>query len=114
MKALTGNNLKTSSPREKKTSSPIDLKTAFRTKINTALPNDLQPSSPTKSRFKNGSGGHSSRHPRGSRNKTTRFLEQLLEGSGENLARLILEFARNGDIHALRTVTARIDSKRVP
>jgi Family of unknown function (DUF5681) len=65
-------------------------------------------SKPTNRRFKKGISSNPSGRPFGTQNKSTRLGEQLLEGATENLSGVLLEFALNGNIHALRTVNARL------
>jgi hypothetical protein len=51
--------------------------------------------------------GNSGR-PRGARNKTTLFAEQLLEGEAEQLIHKVIELAQNGDVACLRMALDRI------
>src|SRR5262245_12331165 len=54
--------------------------------------------------FKPGNPGR----PPGSKNKTTRMAEQLVEGQAEQLVQKVLEFAQAGNVAALRMVLDRV------
>src|SRR5205823_562155 len=62
----------------------------------------------TKGRFKKGVSGNSAGRPIGSRNKTTVACEQMLDGEGEELIRIAVKSAKQGNIHALRLCLERI------
>src|SRR5262245_9304565 len=50
--------------------------------------------------------GNSGRKP-GSRNRRTVFLEQMLEGDAEKIAKAVIKAAQNGDMQAARLVLDR-------
>jgi hypothetical protein len=54
--------------------------------------------------FKPGNPGR----PPGSKNKTTRMAEQLVEGQAEQLVQKVLELAQAGNVAALRMVLDRV------
>src|SRR5262245_25285547 len=54
--------------------------------------------------FKPGNPGR----PPGSKNKTTRMAEQLVEGQAEQLVQKVLELAQGGNVAALRMVLDRV------
>ena len=70
------------------------------------------PSSPTKTKkkqgFKPGQSGNPSGRPHGSRNKATLALEAILDGEGEAITRKAIEKALEGDTAALRLCLERI------
>src|ERR1035441_9582343 len=55
----------------------------------------------TKGQFKNGLSGNPAGRPAGSRNKATLACEQLLEGEAEELIRMLVKRAKEGNIQAL-------------
>jgi Family of unknown function (DUF5681) len=59
-------------------------------------------------RFQPGQSGNSNGRPKGSRNKTTLALEELLDGEAEALTRKAVELALAGDMTALRLCLDRI------
>jgi hypothetical protein len=59
-------------------------------------------------RWAKGTSGNPSGRPKGSRNKATMMIEQLLEGEAEDLARKAVELAKKGDIQALRLCLERL------
>jgi len=50
--------------------------------------------------------------PPGSKNKTTRLVEQLVEGDAEKLSRKMLELAKKGNVRCLEYCLDRISPKR--
>jgi hypothetical protein len=52
--------------------------------------------------FQKGQSGNPAGRPRGSRNKTTVLLQNLLEGEAEEIARKAIEMAKAGDMGAIR------------
>ena len=58
--------------------------------------------------FKPGQSGNPAGKPLGTRNKTTRAIEALLEGEAEELTRKAIELAKAGDLAALRLCLDRI------
>ena len=50
--------------------------------------------------------------PRGSKNKTTQFVEQLAEGQAEQLTQKALQLALGGDVSCLRMMLDRISPPR--
>ena len=50
--------------------------------------------------------------PPGSRNKTTRLLEQLAEGHAEQLMQKAVDMALNGDVACLRMLLDRVSPSR--
>ena len=58
--------------------------------------------------FKHGNPGR----PPGSKNKTTRILEQLVEDDGENLTRKFIDLAKAGDVRCLQSCMDRLLPKR--
>ena len=58
--------------------------------------------------FKRGNPGR----PRGSKNKTTQFVEQLAEGQAEQLIQKALELALAGDVSCLRMMLDRVSPPR--
>jgi uncharacterized protein DUF5681 len=77
---------------------------------------DMHPSEPRRSiidsprgrSFAKGQSGNPAGRPLGSRNRTTRAAEALLDGEAEALTRKAIELARNGDLTALRICLDRI------
>ena len=59
-------------------------------------------------RFKPGQSGNPAGKPKGTRNKATIAVEQLLEGDAEALTRKVIEKAKEGDLMALRLCLDRI------
>ena len=62
--------------------------------------------------FQKGQSGNPAGRPRGSRNKTTVLLQNLLEGEAEAIARKAIEMAKAGDIAAIRVCMDRLASIR--
>jgi hypothetical protein len=60
------------------------------------------------SQFQKGQSGNPSGRPRGSRNKTTIAMEELLDGEADAIVRKAVEQAKNGDPVALRLCLERI------
>lgn len=58
--------------------------------------------------FGPGQSGNPSGRPKGSRNATTRLVEELLDGEAEEIARKAIELAKGGDGPALRMVLDRL------
>jgi hypothetical protein len=67
---------------------------------------------PATSRWKNGSSGDPAGRPVGSRNKSTLFLEALLEDEAEPLTRKMIQSALKGDPMALRSCGERLLPRR--
>lgn len=59
-------------------------------------------------KFKPGQSGNPDGRPKGSRNKTTLAVEELLDGEAEALTRKAIEKAKGGDTVALRLCLDRI------
>lgn len=59
-------------------------------------------------RWAKGTSGNPSGRPPGSRNKATLIIEQLLEDESEQLARKLINLAKEGDIAALRLCIDRL------
>jgi hypothetical protein len=62
--------------------------------------------------FKPGESGNPAGRPPGARNKTTRAVEELLDGEAETLTRKAVDMAKAGDIQALRICLDRIAPAR--
>ena len=62
--------------------------------------------------FQKGQSGNPAGRPRGSRNKTTVLMQNLLEGEAEAIARKAIEMAKEGDITAIRVCMDRLASIR--
>jgi hypothetical protein len=62
--------------------------------------------------FEKGRSGNPAGRPRGSRNHTKRFIEGLLDGEAEGLARKVVALALGGDPTALRLCFERILAPR--
>src|SRR5262249_8927112 len=62
--------------------------------------------------FQKGQSGNPAGRPRGSRNKTTVLLQNLLEGKAEEIARKAIEMAKAGDMGAIRGCMDRLASIR--
>jgi Family of unknown function (DUF5681) len=60
------------------------------------------------SQFRKGQSGNPSGRPRGSRNKTTIAMEELLDGEADAIVRKAVEQAKSGDPVALRLCLERI------
>ena len=58
--------------------------------------------------FQKGQSGNPAGRPRGSRNKATMRLRDLLDGDGEAVARKAIELAKHGDIAAIRICLERL------
>ncbi|SEC61372.1 hypothetical protein SAMN05444161_1476 [Rhizobiales bacterium GAS191] len=59
-------------------------------------------------RFSKGRSGNLAGRPKGSRNLTTRAIEALLDGEGEDIMRKAIELAKGGDGLALRACLVRL------
>lgn len=59
-------------------------------------------------RFKPGQSGNPRGRPKGSRNRVTKLMEELFEGEAEEIARVVIEKAKNGDTTCLRLVVERL------
>lgn len=55
-----------------------------------------------------GVSGNPKGRPKGSRNHTTRIVQELLDGEGEIIARTAIEKAKGGDLAAIRLVLERL------
>jgi hypothetical protein len=62
--------------------------------------------------FQKGQSGNPAGRPRGSRNKTTVLMQNLLEGEAEAIARKAIEMAKAGDMAAIRVCMDRLASIR--
>jgi Family of unknown function (DUF5681) len=62
--------------------------------------------------FEPGKSGNPKGRPKGSRNKTTLAIEELLDGESEAITRKLLEKALEGDMTALRLCLERLLSAR--
>ena len=62
--------------------------------------------------FQKGQSGNPAGRPRGSRNKTTVLMQNLLEGEAEAIARKAIEMAKDGDMTAIRVCMDRLASVR--
>ncbi|HET9817407.1 MAG TPA: DUF5681 domain-containing protein [Xanthobacteraceae bacterium] len=62
--------------------------------------------------FQPGQSGNPAGRPRGSRNKTTVLLQNLLEGEAEAIARKAIEMAKDGDMTAIRVCMDRLAAIR--
>jgi F0F1-type ATP synthase gamma subunit len=62
--------------------------------------------------FQKGQSGNPAGRPRGSRNKTTVLMQNLLEGEAEEIARKAIEMAKAGDMGAIRVCMDRLASIR--
>ncbi len=62
--------------------------------------------------FQKGQSGNPAGRPRGSRNKTTVLMQNLLEGEAEEIARKAIEMAKAGDMAAIRVCMDRLASIR--
>lgn len=60
------------------------------------------------SKYQKGQSGNPAGKPKGTRHRTTRAVEALLEGEAENLTRKAVELALDGDTTALRLCIERI------
>lgn len=58
--------------------------------------------------FQKGQSGNPAGRPRGARNRRTIFLQDLLEGDAEAIARKAIDLAKAGDIAALRMCLDRL------
>jgi hypothetical protein len=59
-------------------------------------------------RFQPGQSGNPAGKPPGARHKTTKAMEELLDGEAENITRRAIEFAMSGDPAALRLCMERL------
>jgi hypothetical protein len=59
-------------------------------------------------RFQKGMSGNKAGRPPGSRNRSTLFVESLLEGEAETLTRKLIERAKEGDMTAMRLCMERL------
>jgi hypothetical protein len=62
--------------------------------------------------FKPGQSGNPAGKPPGARNRTTRAVEELLDGEADTLTRKAIELAKAGDMQALRLCLDRIAPTR--
>ena len=62
--------------------------------------------------FHNGQSGNPAGRPRGSRNKATILLQNLLAGDAEAIARKAIDMAKAGDIAAIRICMDRLAPAR--
>ena len=62
--------------------------------------------------FQKGQSGNPAGRPRGSRNKTTVLMQNLLEGEAEAIARKAIDMAKDGDMAAIRVCMDRLASIR--
>jgi len=58
--------------------------------------------------FQKGESGNPAGRPRGSRNRTTILMQDLLAGRAEAIGRKLIELAENGDIAAIRICMERL------
>ena len=58
--------------------------------------------------FLPGQSGNPNGKPRGTRNKATMMVLQLMEGAAEEITRTVLDAARNGDLGAAKMVLERL------
>ena len=58
--------------------------------------------------FKKGQSGNPGGRPKGTRNKTTLAMEELLDGEAEVITRKAIEKAKDGDMAAIRLCLERI------
>jgi Family of unknown function (DUF5681) len=63
-------------------------------------------------RFKPGQSGNPAGKPKGTRNKATLLIEQLLDDSAKDLGKKVIELAKNGDTAALRICLDRLAPPR--
>jgi hypothetical protein len=59
-------------------------------------------------RFQPGQSGNPAGRPPGARNKTTRFIETMLDGEAEDIARKAIELAKRGNATAIRVCLERL------
>ena len=59
-------------------------------------------------KFKKGQSGNPGGRPKGTRNKTTLAMEELLDGEAEIITRKAIEKAKEGDMAAIRLCLERI------
>lgn len=59
-------------------------------------------------RFKPGQSGNPAGKPKGTRNKASLLIEELLEGEADSIGRKAIEMAKNGDTTAIRLCLERI------
>jgi hypothetical protein len=62
--------------------------------------------------WQKGQSGNPAGRPRGSRNKTTMLMQNLLEGEAEAIARKAIEMAKAGDMAAIRVCMDRLAPAR--
>jgi hypothetical protein len=62
----------------------------------------------TKMPFQPGQSGNPAGRPRGSRNKRTVLLENILHGEGETIMRKLIELANRGELGAIRMCMDRL------
>jgi hypothetical protein len=72
------------------------------------MPPDSDGQKNGKGQFRKGTSGNPAGRPRGSRNKTTLMMEQLLEDHGEELLQKEIALAREGDRYARRFCLDRL------
>src|SRR5690349_9638644 len=76
--------------------------------ISTDKPNEADDRNATNGQFKKGNSGNPAGRPPGSRNRSSLFIEQLLDSAGEELVQKALDLASKGDTAALRLCLERI------
>ena len=59
-------------------------------------------------KWEKGTSGNPAGRPRGSRNKATLLMEQLIEDQGPELIQKLIDVAKNGDIRALQLCLDRL------
>jgi hypothetical protein len=62
--------------------------------------------------FQKGQSGNPAGRPRGSRNRTTVLMQNLLEGEAEAIGRKAIEMAKGGDMAAIRVCMDRLAPAR--
>ncbi len=62
--------------------------------------------------FQKGQSGNPAGRPRGSRNRASALVHDLLEGEAEDLARKVIAMAKEGDLGAMRLCMDRIAPSR--
>jgi hypothetical protein len=75
-------------------------------------PEKNRPDRGARGRFARGNKANPHGRPKGSRNRATQLIEQLMEGEAEGLARVLIKKAKAGDGTALGLVFARLAPPR--